>query len=178
MAATMSESRLADNSACRVSIILRSIKMKKSLAYISLLICALFTLSALAADLPTRKDKGYVSPESVAGATTVDAAKAHELWEKRAVFVDVRKEGQFEAGRIPGAINLPYGPEITGDQPFNSAALESHAAKDQAVVIYCNAKGCDRSSWGAALAAEWGWTKVYYFRLGYPSWKTAGYPVE
>jgi rhodanese-related sulfurtransferase len=152
--------------------------MKNRLALISFFVCTLFSLSAMAVDLPTRADEGYASPESVAGATTVDAAKAHELWKQRAVFVDVRKPGQYESGRIPGAVNLPYGPEVSGDQPFNAAALEAEVAKDQPVVIYCNAKGCDRSSWGAALALEWGWTKVYYFRLGYPSWKTAGYPVE
>jgi rhodanese-related sulfurtransferase len=152
--------------------------MNNRFALISLLFCALFTLSAVAVDLPTRADKDYASPETVAGATTVDAAKAHELWTQRAVFIDVRKKGQFDSGRIPGAINLAYGPEITGDQPFNAAALETHVGKNDPVVIYCNAKGCDRSSWGAALALEWGWTKVYYFRLGYPSWKTAGYPVE
>lgn len=152
--------------------------MKNRLVLSCFLFCSLFTLSAIAVDLPTRKDKGYVSPESVEGATTVDAAKAHELWKQRALFVDVRKNGQFESGRIPGAVNLPYGPEMTGEQPFNAATLESNAAKDAPVVIYCNAKGCDRSSWGAALAVEWGWSKVYYFRLGYPSWKKAGYPVE
>jgi rhodanese-related sulfurtransferase len=152
--------------------------MESRFALFCFLFCTMFTMSALAVDLPTRKQANYASPETVAGATTVDAAKAHELWKQRAVFIDVRKKGQFDSGRIPGAINLAYGPEITGEQPFNAAALEAVVAKGDSVVIYCNAKGCDRSSWGAALAAEWGWTKVYYFRLGYPSWKTAGYPVE
>ncbi len=152
--------------------------MNKHLALIGLLLCSLFSMSAFAVDLPTRKDKGYSSPESVEGATTVDAAKAHELWEQRAVFIDVRKAGQFEAGRVPGAINLSYGPEITGEQPFNAAALESNVGKNDPVVIYCNDEGCDRSSWGSALALEWGWTKVYYFREGFPAWSKAGYPVE
>ncbi len=152
--------------------------MRNQFAFISFILFAMFTLSAVAVDLPTKKDKNYSSPETVTGATTVDAAKAHELWKQRATFIDVRKAGQFESGRIPGAINLPFGPEVTGDQPLNAAALEAVVSKGDPVVFYCNAKGCDRSSWGSALAAEWGWTKVYYFRLGYPSWKTAGYPVE
>lgn len=152
--------------------------MKNRLTLICFLMCSLFASLVLAVDLPTKKEQNYSSPTSVEGATTVDAAKAHELWEQRAVFIDVRKEGQFESGRIPGAINLSYGPEIAGEQPFNATALEAHVAKNDPVVIYCNAAGCDRSSWGAALALEWGWTKVYYFREGYPSWSKAGYPVE
>ena len=152
--------------------------MKRRFILSCFLVCALFALSAVAVDLPTRKNKDYSSPESVAGATTVDAAKAHELWEQRVVFIDVRKADQFESGRIPGAINLSYGPEITGEQPFNAAALEASVAKNDPVVFYCNDAGCDRSSWSSALALEWGWTKVYYFREGFPAWSKAGYPVE
>ncbi len=153
--------------------------MKIRFSLVAIFLSALFSLSAMAADLPSRKDtKDYVSPESVPGATTVDAAKAHELWEQRAAFVDVRKEDQFESGRIPGAINLPYAPGKAGDQPYNAQALEAQVAKDQPIVVYCNSTACDRSSWGAALAAEWGWQKVYYFRDGYPAWSKAGYPVE
>ena len=73
--------------------------MKNSFKIISYLFCALFTLSVMAIDLPTRNDQNYVSPESIEGATTVDAEKAYELWKERALFVDVRKEGQFESGR-------------------------------------------------------------------------------
>ena len=152
--------------------------MKTGIAVVLPLACALFALPAVAADLPIRTDQSYVSPEAVDGVTTVDAAKAHELWEQRAWFVDVRKEGQFESGRIPGALNLPYAPGKAGEQPFNPAALEAEVGKDEALVVYCNAESCDRSSWGAALAAEWGWQNVYYFRGGYPEWSKAGYPVE
>ena len=31
---------------------------------------------------------------------------------------------------------------------------------------------------GAAMAVAWGFTKVYYFREGFPAWKTAGYAIE
>ncbi|MCP3671007.1 MAG: rhodanese-like domain-containing protein [Gammaproteobacteria bacterium] len=56
------------------------------------------------------KDGNYISPTSVADATTVDAAKAHELWKTRAWFIDTRKPGQYDAGHIPGALNIEYGP--------------------------------------------------------------------
>jgi rhodanese-related sulfurtransferase len=135
------------------------------------------TTSALAVDLPIKTDPSYVSPASVPGATTVDAAKAHELWKQRAWFVDPRKSGQFEAGRIPGALNIEYAPGKP-DQPLTAESLAAEVPKDEPVVFYCNAEGCDRSSWGAALAVEWGWQQVYYFRDGFPSWSKAGYPVE
>ncbi|MCG7982770.1 MAG: rhodanese-like domain-containing protein [Candidatus Thiodiazotropha lotti] len=150
----------------------------KSVAKTTLVsLCLLFSGSAFAVDLPVKTDKSYVSPATVTGATTVDSAKAHELWKARAWFIDPRKPEQYEAGRIPGALNIEYDPG-TPNQQLTADSLAAEVPKDEAVVFYCNAEGCDRSSWGAALAVEWGWSKVYYFRDGFPGWTTAGYPVE
>ena len=41
------------------------------------------------------------TPESVSGATTVDAAAAKQLFENEATFVDLRKQPAWDAGRIP-----------------------------------------------------------------------------
>jgi rhodanese-related sulfurtransferase len=131
----------------------------------------------LGVDLPIKTDSSYKSPMSAPGATTVDAAKAHSLWQERAWFVDPRKPGQYEDSRIPGALNIEYDPG-TPNQQLTAETLEAEVPKSDPVVFYCNAEGCDRSSWGAALAAEWGWEKVYYFRDGLPGWISAGYPVE
>ena len=136
-----------------------------------------------AVDLPVKTDPSYVSPTSVPGVKSVNAAQAYELWQQRAWFVDPRKPSQFDAGRIPGAINLEYDPDPNQsaglpDQAMTAATLEAEVPKDEPVVFYCNAEGCDRSSWAAALAAEWGWKEVYYFRDGIPAWIKAGYNVE
>ncbi len=150
----------------------------------SFIIVLLFiSLPVLAIDLSVKTGSDYVSPEVVKGATTVDAAKANELWQQRAWFIDPRKPTQYEAGRIPGALNIEYDPDAkqaTGlsDQQLTEASLLAEVPKNEAVVFYCNAEACDRSSWAAALAVEWGWEKVYYFRLGYPAWTKAGYAVE
>ena len=151
--------------------------MKTTHALLALTGGMLLSSAALGIDLPIKTSKSYVSPTAVSGATTVDAAKAHELWKSRAWFVDPRKPEQYEAGRIPGALNIEYDPG-TPNQQLTAASLEAEVPKSEPVVFYCNAAGCDRSSWGAALAAEWGWKDVYYFREGYPGWTKAGYPVE
>jgi len=158
--------------------------MNISTLFSSVAVSLALSMPVMAVDL-TAKSKGssYTSPESVPGAETVDAAKAHQLWQDRAWFVDPRKPGEYEAGRIPGALNIEYDPDpnqASGlpDQALTAASLEAEVPKNEPVVFYCNAESCDRSSWAAALAAEWGWEKVYYFRLGYPAWTKAGYPVE
>lgn len=151
--------------------------MKNFLLGLSVLGLAFMSSAVMAADLPVKTDSSYLSPEKVAGATTVDAAKAYELWKARAWFVDPRKPVEYEEGHIPGAVNIEYDPGMP-DQPLTPASLEAEVPKNEAVVFYCNAEKCDRSSWSAALAAEWGWTDVYYFRGGYPAWVNAGYPVQ
>ena len=144
-------------------------------------LAAAITLGPLTAaadvDLPIKGGDDYTSPTSVAGAETVSTKQAYDLWRDRVTFVDVRSNTDWDAGRIPGArhINNDPGGEV---QNLSASRLSEIAAKDDPLVIYCNGVGCDRSSWGAALAATWGWSEVYYFREGYPAWETAGYPVE
>ena len=112
------------------------------------------------------------SPTAVAGATTIDAAKAKELFDKGVPFVDVRKNSDWDAGRIPGAKHIEL------KKVYNESELLKVAPKDKEVVLYCNGAGCMRSSHAAQKAVGWGFKKVYYFRLGFPSWQAAGYPTE
>lgn len=113
------------------------------------------------------------SPMTVDGATTVNATEAKALFDGQALFVDVRKDSDWDAGRIPGAVHLD-----NKKGAFTEAALSDEIAKDEKVVIYCNGASCPRSAKGSASAVSWGFKKVYYFRDGFPAWKAAGYPVE
>lgn len=113
-----------------------------------------------------------VSPMNVSGATTVDAAGAKNLFDNEALFVDTRKDKDWDAGRIPGAEHLNIKTNLSAE------SLSAVAAKDEKIVMYCNGEKCMRSSKAAAMAVEWGFTNVYYFRDGFPAWKDAGYPVE
>lgn len=115
---------------------------------------------------------GEESPLAVNGATTISAAAARTLFEKGAVFVDVRKDSDWDAGRIPGAVHIEL------KNKFSETALSAVVKKDQEVVFYCNGSSCPRSSQASASAVGWGFTKVHYFRDGFPAWQTAGYPVE
>jgi len=47
-----------------------------------------------------------------------------------------------------------------------------------AIVIYCNGEDCLRSAKASKMAIGWGFTKIYYYRDGFPAWKKAGYPIE
>lgn len=113
------------------------------------------------------------SPESVDGAKTISAEEAKALWQQGAVFIDTRKDSDWEAGRVPGAVHI----NVKKPQ-FNVDAIQDYVSFDQPVVSYCNAEKCHRAFKGAKKLVGFGYKNVYYFRSGFPSWKNAGYPYE
>ncbi len=137
--------------------------MLKTVSYLS--ICFILCFSQLTY-------AGKVSPTTVKGATTVDVAKAKALFDDEVIFLDVRKDSDWDAGRIPGALHIEL------KKKLSEAAMSAEIKKDEAVVIYCNGESCMRSSKASAMAVGWGFTKVYYYRDGFPAWKSANYPVE
>ena len=112
------------------------------------------------------------SPKNVSGAITVDAKKAKQLFDKGVVFIDVRKDKDYAAGRVPDAIHIEL------KKIYSKNTLGKAVTKNQPVVLYCNGHKCLRSSKASKKAVSWGFKKVYYFRDGFPAWKSSGYPVE
>lgn len=112
------------------------------------------------------------APENVAGAITISTEEAKKLFDDEIIFIDVRGDEDFDAGRIPGAIQLSLKDGLSKE----SLANEIH--KDEKVVFYCNGRKCKLSSEACAKAVQWGYTNVHYFRDGMPGWVAARYPVE
>ena len=112
------------------------------------------------------------SPMTVTGATTISASEAKGLFDEGVLFIDVRSDKDWAAGRIPDAVHIEL------KKQFNQDSMSAEVGKDEKVVLYCNGASCMRSSDASAQAVSWGFSKVYYFRDGFPAWKSAGYPVE
>jgi len=113
-----------------------------------------------------------ISPQHVDGAETIDAAQAKALYDKGAVFVDLRPRDDFVKGHIAGAINM----NIAG--AFNRNMIEQKISKAQTVIFYCYGVQCLRSYTACVRAVSWGYQQVKYFRDGLPAWVAADYPVE
>ncbi|MEW5728840.1 MAG: rhodanese-like domain-containing protein [Pseudomonadota bacterium] len=114
------------------------------------------------------------APVTIAGATTVDADKLIKLIETTPslVILDNRKEGDYAAGHIEGAVRL-IDTDITGPE-----VLAKHvAAKDTPVAFYCNGLKCGRAAAAAQKAVGYGYGKVYYYALGMDEWKAKGLPL-
>jgi len=113
-----------------------------------------------------------VSPTDIPGAKTVNTAEAKALFDEGVYFVDVRKNSDWEAGRIPDAIHIEL------KKVYSDESLSAEVEKDAKVVIYCNGEKCLRSAEAVTKAVEWGFSNVFYYRDGFPAWKAAGNPVE
>jgi rhodanese-related sulfurtransferase len=104
--------------------------------------------------------------------TVVDTAEAKALYDRKALFIDVRNAVSFEDGHVPGAVNMAWG------RRFSRARFEKLADRDREIVIYCYGIHCELSSKATDVAVTWGYTGVHYFVKGFPAWWGAGYPIE
>ena len=77
--------------------------MKRFLTTLSVSALLAFSLTTFGA--PELID---ATPETVTGATTVDATLAKSLFDDEAAVVDLCKENMWNSGRIPGAIWLDF----------------------------------------------------------------------
>jgi len=113
------------------------------------------------------------APMQINGATTVNARQIFDLIEKnpRIVILDNRKEEDFAAGHIEGAIRL-----IDTDVSAETLAKQI-PAKDMPVLFYCNGVKCGRAAKATEKAIQLGYTRVYYYALGMDEWNKEGLPL-
>jgi rhodanese-related sulfurtransferase len=113
------------------------------------------------------------APLEIAGAKTVNAQQIFELFAKipNVVILDNRKEEDFAAGHIEGAVRLI-------DTDVTPESLAKHVkAKDTPVLFYCNGVKCGRAAKAAEKAVNLGYSKVYYYALGMDEWNAQKLPL-
>ena len=97
----------------------------------------------------------------------VSPAQLQDLGTQAPRVIDVRSPGEYQAGHVPGAINIPF--DQIGQR------LAEVGAADQPVVLYC------QSGRSAGLAAEVlsgaGYGKLQHLEGDFPGWKASGAPV-
>ncbi|MCV2361500.1 PhnD/SsuA/transferrin family substrate-binding protein [Paucibacter sp. TC2R-5] len=140
-------------------------------------------LQALAAkDFDYVSTLGYFTPRSLPGATVVDAATVAQLQKAGALLFDTRNDVEFKAGHIAGASLLPYGEKSAKDADFKAAddsfdISKLPANKATPLVFACNGAECWKSFKASHAALKAGYSKVYWFRGGFPEWRSANLPV-
>ena len=96
----------------------------------------------------------------------VSPSEAKSLIDSGAQIVDVRTDGEYEAGHIPGSRHIPL------------AEVQSEAAglkREKALVLYC--RSGDRSSMAADAFAASGWD-AHSIEGGLAAWAEEGLELE
>ena len=123
------------------------------------------------------------TPDSLNGATVVDAVKAKSLIDSGVMAIDARVANEYAESHIKGAINIPYKEKsakaVNFDVKEDSFDMKKFPAdKSTPVVIYCNGPECWKSYKASTAAIKAGYKTVYWFRGGLPEWKAKGNPTE
>jgi rhodanese-related sulfurtransferase len=126
----------------------------------------------------------------VSQARTVTPEEAQALLTQGYVYVDVRSEPEFEAGHVPGALNVPLnhlGPAGMTPNPDFMAVMQQAFGKDEKLVVGCKAGGRSRKAaellQGAGfsdladMSAGWDGARDAFGRVT-PGWSKQGLPVE
>ena len=99
---------------------------------------------------------------------SLDAAEM--LMREADAVIDVREPDEYQAGHIPGAINIPRG--LLEFRLSNSPEL---AARDLNLMLYCKTSG--RAALAARAMQDMGYLQVQSIAGGFDAWAAAGKPV-
>ncbi len=143
-----------------------------------MLLIALFTFASCS------NDKAYpdisTMVDAVAGGTS--PISAGQLMQKidsgeLILLIDVREPAEFNAGYIPGALNIPRGvlEFKIGRDAFWEAAMLYKPFKEDEIIVYCK-KG-KRSILAAESLQRLGYTNVKYLIGGWKKWELT-YPSQ
>lgn len=115
---------------------------------------------------------GAAAAADVPGATTIDAGRANQLFQQQILFVDVRGDSDWDAGRVAGADH------VSAKGMSKERLLERVDEPDNVFIIYGNSPNDKAAADAVAKAVSWGFTKVMFYQDGFVDWKSKGHPVE
>ena len=91
-------------------------------------------------------------------------------------FIDARDVGTFEAGHIPGALNIDA--ERLDSDPMVGSDTLKKTPKTNVLIVYCSGGQCDLSNRLASNLIARGFLKVLVFEGGWNEWTDEGQPTE
>ena len=105
---------------------------------------------------------------------TASLARVRAAVEHRsAIIVDARPQARFQAGRIPGALNLP------AREDSQEVLAQIHEfSQVMPVIVYCESEHCQDSQKVAQRLRQAGVPNVQVFHGGWQQWTQQGQAVE
>jgi len=88
--------------------------------------------------------------------------------EDKPLLIDVRTEGEYASGHVPGAINIPH-------KELEQRLAELSGVKNSQVVLYC--RSGTRAGFAKKILAKNGFTNLDHLSGDYIAWNKKGLPL-
>ena len=123
------------------------------------------------------------TPAALSGAKLITTEEAVKAIGAGAVAIDTRIASEFADGHIKGALSVPYREKSEKSADFDASKDQFDlsklpGSKQAAIVLYCNGPECWKSYKAATAAIKGGYSNIYWYRSGFPDWKSKGLPVD
>lgn len=139
--------------------------MRSSLVRQILLLVGLAFLPAIGQAVYFRNNISWQQPPTDPGQVTLAQAEA---WGDNVLWVDARPSDDFDAGHVPGAVQLN---EDRWDQLL--AQMLMQWSPERKVVVYCSAQSCQTSHEVAErLRQQAGLKNIHVLQGGWEGWQT------
>ncbi len=107
----------------------------------------------------------------------ISLEQAYELFVSGAVFIDSRREVEYNENHVLGAVHLESEMITSGRAGSTLDQLLSYGT-DQALVIYCYGGDCDSAENTAMQLIKLGFTNIRIMHASFDEWRKAGYETE
>ena len=123
------------------------------------------------------------TPASLPGVKSVSAEEVKKLLDSGVPVIDTRVAAEYAEKTIKGAISVPYKEKSAKEPGFDASQDQFDLAKLPAdksapLVLFCNAGECWKSYKASVVAQKAGYSKINWFRGGFPEWGSKGLPTQ
>ena len=134
----------------------------------------------IAAALPVAATE---TPASLPGVKNVGADEVKKLLDSGVPVIDTRVAAEYAEKTIKGAKSVPYKEKSAKEPGFDASQDQFDLSKlpgDKAapLVFFCNSGECWKSYKASVVAQKAGYTKIHWFRGGFPEWSAKGLPTQ
>jgi rhodanese-related sulfurtransferase len=123
------------------------------------------------------------TPATLAGVKNVSADEVKKMLDSGVPVIDTRVAAEYAEKTIKGAVSVPYKEKSAKDVGFDASQDQFELSKLPAnkaapLVFFCNAGECWKSYKASVVAQKAGYTKINWFRGGFPEWSAKGLPTQ
>ncbi len=123
------------------------------------------------------------TPPTLAGAKLVSAEEVKKMLDAGVPVIDTRIAAEYAEKTIKGAVSVPYKEKSAKDPGFDASQDQFDlsrlpANKAAPLVLFCNSGECWKSYKASVVAIKAGYSKVHWFRGGFPEWSAKGLPTQ